>query len=308
MPGGSDTSAAKRALITGATSYIGLITLRQLLAAGWQVQVLARSASDISRLADIIVDHDILRMDGTAEQLNAQVAASAPDVVFHFASLYLREPAPDQVPEMIAANYTFGVQLLEALRLTGNPVRFVNTGTGTQYFHSATPRPLNLYAASKQAFTDTLAFYAEAEGFQAVSLILFDTFGPEDWRIKLLNAMFDALAGDRVLPLPEDDAELDLLYIDDAAAAFVLAGEKLLLGPDEIAGGVYALSSGERRSISDIVRVWENVSENPLKVQWGGYDLPERRTTRLWQGPALPGWKPLLTFEQGLKKFLAERP
>jgi nucleoside-diphosphate-sugar epimerase len=296
-----------RALVTGATSYIGLVVLRQLLAAGWDVCVLARQNSDISRLPGNFPANNVLRMDGSADQLTGLVEVARPDVVFHFASLYLREPSPEQVPEMLAANITFGMELLEALRRTGRPASFVNAGTGTQYFHSATPNPLNLYAATKQAFADMLDFYTRTENLTAVSLILFDTFGPEDWRVKLLNAMYDAHLSEDELSLPEDDAELDLLYIEDAAAAFVQAGSMLLTDPGTLTGGPYALSSGERQTISGIVAKWTEICGKPLKVKWGDYDLPERRTRTLWQGPALPGWQPETSFKQGLQKFLSQR-
>ena len=60
-------------------------------------------------------------------------------------------------------------------------------------------------------------------------------------------------------------------------------------------------------TLNTLFRELEMYPPPTLKVNWGAYDLSERRTTRLSQGPALPEWQPKLTFEQGRQKFLDER-
>ena len=75
--------------------------------------------------------------------------------IIHLASLYLASHRPDQVADLVNANILLGTSLLEAAKLAG--VRwFLNTGTIWQNYQSPECsdeyHPVNLYAATKQAF------------------------------------------------------------------------------------------------------------------------------------------------------------
>ena len=76
--------------------------------------------------------------------------------VIHLASKYLQKHEIQDIPDLIHSNIYFGTAVLEAAASAG--VRwFINTGTIWQNFNaldgSDTYCPVNLYAATKQAFT-----------------------------------------------------------------------------------------------------------------------------------------------------------
>jgi len=297
----------KRALITGASSYLGNKLAARLASSGIDVHALVRPQADPARLPACIAADRRHPHDGSTESMIAVVAKAAPDATFHLAGLYIREPKPADVVPLITSNYTIGIQLLEALCRRGPEAKVISAGTYSQYFMSDRPRPLDLYSAAKQAFHDALALYADRNGFRTVTLVLFDSFGADDPRAKLLKAIVDAALNGTELPLPDEDITVDLIHIDDVTAAFVRAADLLENDPTAVAAGTFAVGYGRRYRLSEVVALFERVTGLPVATRPGGYELPRRRIIVPWDGPRLPGWQPAVTLEDGFRQYLAAR-
>jgi nucleoside-diphosphate-sugar epimerase len=239
----------QRALVTGATSYLGRELVRRLLAGGVEVHALVRPGSDLTRLGDGADRPRCHVHDGTTEAMTAIVAKARPEVVFHLATKYAREHRPSEIEELVRSNVLFATQLLEGMA-AARVRHLVNTGTFFQHHDSEGYRPLNLYAATKQAFEAILAYYADAAGLQATTLRLFDVYGEGDLHPRLMAAIRRAQRTGDPLPVPEDDPVLDLVHVDDVVSAFVAAAAHLDAGTRDVPGGVYAVSSGEHHSLS----------------------------------------------------------
>ena len=154
----------RRALVTGATGFVGSHLVRHLTDAGWTVHALVRAGSSAYRPVASIHVHD-----GSTEGLVEIVGAVRPDVVFHLASLFIGEHRTAEVTALVESNLLFSTQLAEAMRVHGR-TRLVNTGTVWQHFHDQDYLPVNLYAATKQAYLDILRFFEEAAGLRVITL------------------------------------------------------------------------------------------------------------------------------------------
>ena len=77
---------------------------------------------------------------------------------------------------------------------------------------------MSLYAATKQAFTDLLVFYAEVEGLAVHTLELMDTYGPGDPRAKLIPFLLRAGAEGTTVEMTDGTQLIDLVHVDDAVA------------------------------------------------------------------------------------------
>lgn len=293
----------KRALITGAGSYIGFKLTERLAADGVEVHVIVRPQSDLSRLPRCISDNHRHCHDGTTEQMADIVGHANPDTAFHCAGLYLREPKPSDIVSLMTSNYIFGIQLLEALRRLTATANVIYAGTYSQYYMSATPRPLNLYSAAKQAFADALSLYADLYGFRTIQLVLFDNFGSDDWRPKLLKAMVDAVRSGKELPLPDEDVTIDIMHIDDVVSAFLSAANLLETDPKAVSSKTFSVSYGKRYRLSELVALFEQVSGRRIVTRPGGYRLPERRISNPWTGPTLPGWTPKVAIDDAFLDY-----
>jgi len=295
MPISSSYSA--RALVTGATGFIGRHLVRHLHTAGWEIAVLSRRQSQSTEAPT----QSFLYTGQTAEVMRA-VADFRPDTVFHLASLFLVQHTAEQIEPLISSNVLLGTQLLEAMRDAGIH-SLVNAGTAWQNFAGDAYLPVNLYAATKQAFEDILLYYVETGGVRAVTLKLFDSYGPGDTRRKLLTLLLDSLRTGEPLAMSGGEQVLDLVHVDDICRAFLRAAE-LASDPSQPGNAIYSVSGGQRRTLRAVVETLGQVAGHSLPIVWGARSYREREVMLPWTGPSVPGWQPCISLENGLRSLL----
>lgn len=279
----------RSAIVTGATGFIGGKLAARLLADGWQVHAVVRPQSDTTGLSDH-PDFVLHHHDGTTQGLTAIMAAARPDAVFHLASLFLADHRADQVEPLVQSNVLFPAQLLEAMTATGVRV-LINTGTAWQHYEGEPYRPVNLYAATKQALQDMLAYYTDARGMSAITLKLFDTYGTGDPRRKLIRILGDAVRSGETLDMSPGAQIVDLSHVDDVVDAFLVAAERLFV----VAAGANEtyFVSGERYDLRSLATLVREVTGAPLAVNFGGRPYREREVMEpivLQHEHYLPGW------------------
>lgn len=288
----------KKALISGGTGFIGSHLVRHLVQTGWDVHVVSSSDKHdlLLDVSDVITIHI---HDGSTERMHEIVAAADPDIVFHLASLFLSEHTAAQVESLIRSNILFATQLVDAMAAHG--VRLlVNTGTSWEHFCNSTYSPVNLYAATKQAFEAILQYYIEARALQVVTLKLFDTYGSGDPRPKLFTLLRRIAGEQTVLAMSPGEQLIDLVHVDDVVEAFVFAAERLFTGVVE-GHERYAVSSGKPIRLRELVEIYKRVTGRELPIEWGERPYRPREVMVPWSdGAVLPGWSPKVGLEEGL--------
>ena len=294
----------RRVLITGVTGYIGSNLARRLLP-DCEVYGLVREPINLTYLGDIQTQIHLLPWDGTLESIASALNASRPEVVCHLAAYYTGAHGPEQTPELIESNVTFGAYLLEAMAACGYSA-LVCASTVMAHYQGEVYRPLNLYAATKRAFSDLLVYYTDAGLLRAVTLVLSDTYGPGDQRPKILNLVKKAAQTGEELPLSDGGQDYDVVYIDDVVSAFRQAGEQLLQTP-AWKNETFQIAASRPLTLRQTVGKMLQVNGLSLCAAWGQRPQPERelrRAVRVY--PLLPGWAPLVSLESGLHSFMGE--
>lgn len=287
-----------RALLTGAAGFLGGNLLRSLLARGWEVHALLGASCREAALDDVRERISIHHHDGSTEGLLSLMASARPEVVFHLASVFLADHKPEQIEGLVESNVRFSTQLAEAVVVCGGG-RLVNTGTSWQYARGEGYLPLNLYAATKQACEDILAYYHDARGLSCSTLKLYDTYGTGDPRRKLVSLLLEAARSGEAMALSPGEQILDLLHMDDVAAAFRIAGERLLAAPEP--RWESHLLGGTRLTVRALAERISQVTGYPIRAQWGGRPYrPREIMVPVPPGPQLPGWAPQVSLEDGL--------
>jgi nucleoside-diphosphate-sugar epimerase len=290
----------RRALVTGASGFVGSQLARRLVEEGWEVHVLLRPGSSLDVLAPVIDAVTVHRFGGATTELVEIVRTAAPDAVFHLAAVFLAQHRPEEIETLIEANILFPTQLLEAMAANG--VRLlVNTGTAWQHFENRDYDPVNLYAATKQAFEALLAYYVNALGFSVATLALFDTYGPHDPRPKLMSALWKAAASGQPLSMSGGEQLIDMVYIDDVVDAYLTTECAL-----RDAGPVqrhYGVSSGAPLTLKELVAAFEAALGVQIQVGWGERPYRPRETMQAWtRFDAPPGWQPRMQIKEGLRR------
>lgn len=295
--------AMHKALITGGTGYVGSNLARRLVRDGWQVHLLVRATANLDQIKDIADQVTLHVHDSNTEGPYSILAETKPDVVFHLASLFLSEHASADVSGLVQSNILFGTQVLDAMAVNG-VTRIVNTGTFWQHFEGMEYSPVNLYAATKQAFEDILQYYVEAKDIQAITLKLFDSYGPNDPRSKLFHLLEKITREGTTLAMSPGEQLIDLVYIDDVVQAFVMAADRLLGGYAQ-QHEKYGVSSGAPISLKKLVESYASEICKQLPIQWGGRPYRVREVMLACNNlSTLPGWSPKISLHEGIKKIL----
>lgn len=290
------------ALVTGATGFIGRHLVSRLVREGLQVHIVIREGSyiPISPEFSHVIAHTY---DGTTDGMIHIIGNAKPDMVFHLASLFLSQHESKDVESLVFSNVLFGSQLLEAMRVNGVN-QFINTGTSWQHYNNADYNPVCLYAATKQAFEDILVYFTEATAIKAITLQLFDTYGPNDPRPKLFHLLDKTAKSKDVLAMSAGEQLIDIVYIDDVIDAYLCAINKLATSP--ITHQVYAVSSGKPLPLRELVATYEKLTDSNLLIDWGKRPYRLREVMTTWsRGNTLPGWEPKVGLDQGIPAMRA---
>jgi len=229
------------------------------------------------------------------------VESAQPDAVIHVASLYLGEHQPENVDDLIQSNVLFSTQLAEAM--VANDVKLlINVGTSWQHFEDADFNPVNLYAATKQAFRSILSYYVETDKLKVLNLELFDTFGPNDRRGKLFALLDRLRKTGEPLAMSPGEQMIDPIYIEDVSDAFLIALERLRTGEVKTEE-TYSVRSENPIQLKELASVYEEATGSKLNIEWGGRPYRTREVMTLWsRGETLPGWSVKISLSDGIKK------
>ncbi len=287
-------------LVTGASGFLGRHLIPALLSGGHAVACLTRNPSALpatwSALPTAAADKD-------GKSIRQLCSDFQPDVVIHLAALYLSEHRYEDIGSLIDANVTLGVQLLEAMRESGCRA-MVWTGTSWQHYDDADYRPVNLYAATKQAFSTLAEYYRDAEGFRLLELHLYDSYGEDDLRPRLLNQLQTSALGGAPLAMSPGEQLLHLVHVDDLVAGLTTACR---LAADMAAGErrIHRLPSATAVSLRELVDHFNQADPaHPARVDWGARPYRRREVFQPWEGATvLPGWRPAIDLQSGLARF-----
>lgn len=303
-----------RALITGASGFIGCALSTHLIAAGEEVHAIVRPESTSWRNAALqgAVIHNGTILD--AAWLDATLLAVQPDVVFHCAAHGAYSFQRD-VRTIAATNVVGTANILHAAAAAGCP-RLVNSGTSSEYgdcdhapSETETPRPNSVYAATKAAATWLCSMRAEPSDMDVVTLRLYSAYGPFEDPRRLMPALCARALRGELPPLADPWIVRDFVYIDDVIDAYVAAATARR--PQRI----YNVGTGVETSLESLVGLACETFHIDVAPDWGAY--PNRGwDVRCWRADATLitedlGWGPRRSLRDGLRLFaewIAERP
>ena len=235
-----------KALITGATGFLGGALTRRLYGMGWHITALGRNPSKLKGLES--EELRVLQIDLKDQKAMSDVCRDQ-DVVFHCAAL----PSPwGNFEDFYQANVIGTRNVIRGCR-EHQVQRLVHVSTPSLYFGYASrlnvketdalPEPVSNYAATKILAEQELD-QAFAAGLPVIAIRPRAIFGPGDTVI--FPRLIPRLQSGRLPILGDGENIVDLTYIDNVVDALLLCASS----PANTLGKKYNISNGEP------VRIW----------------------------------------------------
>lgn len=295
----------RKIMMTGVTGFLGSHIADRLIHDGFEVCAIIRDGSDITsyRLPDSI---RYLHYDGTLHSLAEGMSAEEPDCVIHLASKFVAEHQKEQVDALLHSNIALSLHLFEAMRISG--CRYLlNTTSSWEHYAGEEYNPVCLYAATKRAAADLLKYYCEAEGMKAITLSIYDTYGPADRRGKLISRLFEIGQSGERLAMSQGHQTVNYVYIDDVVGAYLTAMRIVTAMPETMQ--TYEVRTEEIYTLRELCGLFEKATGLHPSIEWGKRPYRKREVMQVYRGGRiLPDWRPEVTLEEGLKRMLGHVP
>ncbi len=305
-------------LVTGGCGFIGSNFVLHMLESYPDVSLvnldLLTYAGNLENLQDTKPygqRHRFLRGDITDRETVRTLVAELPDALVNFAAESHVDRSILDSSAFVKTNVLGTQVLLEACREYGIP-RFVQVSTDEVYgslgpagaFTEGNPlAPNSPYAASKAAADMLVRAYHKTHGMDAVITRCSNNYGPFQFPEKLIPLMITNALQDRELPVYGDGMNVrDWIHVTDHCRAVDLILRR------GAAGAVYNIGANCEFCNRDIVRyILQRLSKPESLIRFvkdrPGHDRRYAMDSSKLMGEL--GWKPTLSFEDGMNQTIS---
>ena len=297
------------AVVTGGAGFIGSHMVDLLVDRGFRVRIIDNLVGGrAANLAQHTTNPEVILDE-------RDVRALAPDdkffagawYVFHFAGIGDIVPSIEQPTEYMAANVQGTVHVLEAARHAGVR-KVIYAASSSCYGLAAVPTredhpiaPQYPYALSKYLGELATFHWHKVYRLPVNSIRIFNAYGTRSRTSGAYGAVFGVflrqkLAGKPFTIVGDGTQRRDFLYVTDVATAFLRAAES------DHTGEVWNLGAGDPQSVNRLVELLGgDVVHLPKRP--GEPDCTWAVITKITREL---GWIPQVSFDEGVKRVLAE--
>jgi nucleoside-diphosphate-sugar epimerase len=257
-------------LVTGASGFVGLPLLEQLVRAGDEVHALSTRARP-PKLPGVRWHRGDLADRDAIERLIEELT---PERLVHLAWYTAHGRFWRAAENLLWVQWS--LQLLHAFVRNGGR-RLLLLGTCAEYDWSSVVGPLNeftspvapttLYGVAKDALHRVAHAYAEQEGVELAWGRLFFLYGPREAPGRLIPSVIRSLLAGEPVATGSGQQVRDFMYVEDVAGAVVA----LLHSP--VVGAVN-IGSGEAMTVGELLELIVGLVGHPELVRHGA--LPDR--------------------------------
>lgn len=301
---------AGQVLVLGGAGFIGSNLVARLVAEGQHPRVLARPSRSGANLRQVMDKIDLIHGDFMDDAV-LRVALRGVHTVYHLITTTFPNMVIESSNYDLLSNLLPTIRMLEIARETGvRHIVYASSG-GTVYGeplqipipeqHPLAPK--SAYGQSKLTIENYLSFYARTTSLEVSILRVSNPYGPRQniygAQGLLAVAMGCVLDGRALKVFGDGNSVRDYIYIDDVVEAMLRASRA--------APGVLNISSGEGRTVNDVIAAVESASGRPIIRQ----PMPERhgdvavsildnQRARQWLA-----WSPRVPFDEGVARSWA---
>lgn len=218
--------------------------------------------------------------------------------VIHCAGYYIRNHQFGDIKKLIDCDINYLNNLLDSMAKF-NCKKLITFGTYFQFFSDNNFSPKSLYSAYKQLMFTLSKYYYLQFSISHIQLILFDTYGPDDYRDKIIPTLIN-LSPSKELKLGNKKNLFFPLHVDD-----LLNGIKTSMNLLDFKNKIYAQYSlrGNITTLIELVNVIEKLRNLKLNIKWSKNKINSEKFIN-FQIKKLPKWIPQIKIKKGISSLL----
>lgn len=306
----------RRVLVSGGAGFIGSHVVEAYLAAGDEVSVL----DDLStgKAENVPAGVNLVRADIRSPEARALVAGGGFTVLNHHAAqMDVRRSVEDPVFDA-QVNVLGLLNLLEGAR-AGSVRRIVFASSGGTVYGEGAPTPTtetaaklpaSPYGTAKLTSEYYLATFAQLYGMEAVALRYANVYGPrqnphgEAGVVAIFGKRL--LKGEPITIYGDGEQTRDLVYVEDVAAANLLAAERPLPALQSLDSRAYNVGTAVETSVNRLADLIAQATGRPDDVRRAPARAGEIQRSALAVAKAERelGWRPRVSLPEGLARTM----
>jgi UDP-glucose 4-epimerase len=314
---------SRRALVTGGAGFIGSHVADALLEQGYSVDIIDNFSSGDRR--NVPPGAKLHEMDITSTDAARLIRESRFDAICHLAAqIDVRKSVADPAFDA-SVNVGGTLNLIEAVRQSAHPTRFVFSSTGGAIYgdfvavpteEHAPKDPESPYGVAKLSAEYYLAYYARVHGLDTVALRYSNVYGPrqnphgEAGVVAIFCTRI--LEGKPLTVFGEGLQTRDYVYAVDVAQANVAAASRPLARPAQLDLRAYNVGTSRQTTVLDLANGLKRAAGSEVPIQHAPARTGEQQRSAIIVTKAAKelGWQPRVQLEEGLRltyEFFAER-
>ena len=148
------------------------------------------------------------------EKIIREIRKIQPNIIINCAANQNLNNSKKNLIDLINSNLYSNVMFLNEAIRNKKFMGYITFGTKWELGDTKLSKPLNFYAATKQA-NDSFFKYFSNKKISIISLKIFDTYGPNDKRKKFLNDLLKSYKNNKPLKITQGKQFLDYVHVND---------------------------------------------------------------------------------------------
>lgn len=297
----------KKAIVTGATSFIGLHLINRLVRENWKVYAVVRRGSSKAALIPSDEKVEIVYLDMDEYSQMGEFIKGPCDVYVSLAWNGTRgEERSDATRQ--EDNYRYSMRALEAVREIGCKI-VISAGSQAEYgpmqdkvSEEAVCKPNTEYGIWKLKYYEDGMSFCKKHGISFKEPRFFSLYGADDNEKTMILSILDDMMNNRPCKLTQCIQLWDFLYIEDAIDGVF----RLMSVP--CVDGAYNFGTGDIRPLKEFIMEMYRLTHSTSQLLFGAVSYPSTGMVNVCPNinklQTQTGWKAETAFADGIQKII----
>ena len=237
------------------------------------------------------------------EKICKEIKRNKPNLIINCAASQVLNDDKKSIQSLLNSNLYSNIMFLNQATNNKNFKGYISFGTKWEFDSERNYKPLNFYAATKNANDVFFKYFSLKKNITIVSLKIFDTYGLNDKRKKVLNLLLNKYKNNQSLKITPGKQYLDFVNIHDICVLINIICRDIL--NNKLKGfKYYTVSSKKPIKLKSLINKMNLILDKKLQVKIGAKKYRSNEAMKpIKKLYNYPGWKPELNLVKEIKKI-----